>query len=581
MTLFPHRRSSCALALMMTLLLVGCGSDSETTTAEGPDDSVDLSSDDQALTWYKDIKPLIDDQCTGCHVEGGVGPFELTSYEAFKPMAQAAIASIESGSMPPWMPDPDCREFRDERIVSPAQLDSLKAWVAEGMVVGNPDDEPARQEQGLTFEPTHTGAIVEAYTPSPATPDDYRCFILDFEFEQDTFLTGSQVIPDASALVHHVLVYAIGPEQLDTIEEADAQEAGSGYTCFGAPFPGTEGLGGGLAGGGGGLAGGMPEQVGAWVPGSVPSIMEDNHAIPIRAGSKIVMQVHYNMLAGDPEPDLTAFQMSLQTEPTDFVVHTRPLLIVDLEIPADAPEASNAREYRNYTDRTIRVAGLAAHMHLLGTRFKSEITRADGARECVLDIPEWDFSWQQNYRPPAGQTIDLDPGDAISIECVYDNSAANQPLVNGERVEPRDVTWGEGTLDEMCMMYISMVEPYEPPEPTDPNASVCDGASECLAACPEGASEVDCLLNCGLSTACMACSVREMLSCEPSCANNFFSLQSCFTDCAINTVILGGGIGECLQDRCGEDYDAMAGCIDPAVKAGTCDEGLAGCGITR
>ena len=61
MTLFPHRRSSCALALMMTLLLVGCGSDSETTTAEGPDDSVDLSSDDQALTWYKDIKPLMKD----------------------------------------------------------------------------------------------------------------------------------------------------------------------------------------------------------------------------------------------------------------------------------------------------------------------------------------------------------------------------------------------------------------------------------------------------------------------------------------------------------------------------------------
>jgi hypothetical protein len=37
------------------------------------------------------------------------------------------------------------------------------------------------------------------------------------------------------------------------------------------------------------------------------------------------------------------------------------------------------------------------------------------------------------------------------MQCVWDNSPANQPYVNGEQVQPRTVGWGEGTVDEMCL----------------------------------------------------------------------------------------------------------------------------------
>jgi len=52
----------------------------------------------------------------------------------------------------------------------------------------------------------------------------------------------------------------------------------------------------------------------------------------------------------------------------------------------------------------------------------------------------------------------------LRLTCRYDNSPDNQPIVNGEQVAPRDVRWGEGTLDEMCLLYMTVEEDGEPSE---------------------------------------------------------------------------------------------------------------------
>jgi hypothetical protein len=44
--------------------------------------------------------------------------------------------------------------------------------------------------------------------------------------------------------------------------------------------------------------------------------------------------------------------------------------------------------------------------------------------------------------------------DTLTVRCEYDNSPANQSLLNGQRIQPRDVTWGEGSLAEMCLNYV-------------------------------------------------------------------------------------------------------------------------------
>jgi hypothetical protein len=107
-------------------------------------------------------------------------------------------------------------------------------------------------------------------------------------------------------------------------------------------------------------------------------------------------------------------------------------------------------------DLILHVAGL--HMHQLGVRARMSIIRnADAAEQCVLEIPAWDFGWQGGYE--LVEPIRIHPGDKLKLQCWWDNSAANQPIIGGEKVTPIDVEWGEGTRDEMCLAVLSLTRP--------------------------------------------------------------------------------------------------------------------------
>jgi hypothetical protein len=95
--------------------------------------------------------------------------------------------------------------------------------------------------------------------------------------------------------------------------------------------------------------------------------------------------------------------------------------------------------YQN--NKPITVYGAALHMHTHGTHAKTEIWRGGSAsnKECLLDIPAWDFHWQSSY--VFAQPKTFQPGDVLSLECHWDNTGATA----------KDIAWGEGTGDEMCL----------------------------------------------------------------------------------------------------------------------------------
>jgi len=106
--------------------------------------------------------------------------------------------------------------------------------------------------------------------------------------------------------------------------------------------------------------------------------------------------------------------------------------------------------------RGFTIHSVAHHMHLLGKRANIALVRASGRRVPLLAIDDWHFHWQREYRLVRAETFD--PGDMLSIRCEHDNSAANQRIVNGRRVPPRTITWGEDSTDEMCIAFLYVVE---------------------------------------------------------------------------------------------------------------------------
>jgi hypothetical protein len=87
-------------------------------------------------------------------------------------------------------------------------------------------------------------------------------------------------------------------------------------------------------------------------------------------------------------------------------------------------------------------------MHLLGSSIKIELNPGTSSERILLDIPRWDFHWQNGYmlEEPVGARV----GDVIRVTCRHDvgKRTSGQP---GVPAEPRYILWGEGTTDEMCL----------------------------------------------------------------------------------------------------------------------------------
>ena len=150
-----------------------------------------------------------------------------------------------------------------------------------------------------------TLTMPETYTPSPPTgvgTDDYRCFLLDPKLDRDSYLTGTNVVPGNPDVVHHVILFRATPDQVDDAERLDAESDDLGWTCFG----------------GSGLPGDFANVndanwLGAWAPGTKETLTSSGLRRRPAAGSRIVMQVHYNLLAGQ-SPDMSSTQIRVTPE---------------------------------------------------------------------------------------------------------------------------------------------------------------------------------------------------------------------------------------------------------------------------
>ena len=253
-------------------------------------------------------------------------------------------------------------------------------------------------------------------------------------------------------------------------------------------------------------------------------------------------------------------------------------MIQDLNIRAGVAENRHRRIIRNYRTEPMNLVAFTPHMHLLGTQIGATTVPAldgSGEDECLIDVPRWDFNWQQSYVTRDGENVTLSQGEGIELTCVYDNSESNQPVINGEQVEPRDVTWGEGTLDEMCLLYVQYEEPW-----TGPPQQGCDALPDCMASCSDG--DTQCLLSCeGLGAECRICAMQGTLGCAQSaCGAELAPAFSCIQTCILSYAMIGGSFDRCMASECPDTWEAGRDCVSAVVDAGTCTDQLNGCGVS-
>jgi hypothetical protein len=319
------------------------------------------------------------------------------------------------------------------------------------------------------------------YTPSAPTgvgTDDYRCFLLDPKVAKDSFVTGFNVLPGNPDVVHHVILFRVPPDRVAEAEKKDDETPGQGWTCFG-----TSGL------GNDATIDDAP-WLGAWAPGGAEQLYGNGLGEEFDAGSRIVMQVHYNLLEGTA-PDVSAAQLRLSTDPDTKVLQTQ-LMPVQVELPCRPGHTANklcdrAEAMKDVEARFGPVAnianvlhllcgsddpgpvqsctrkvqapetlrGVAGHMHLLGKSITIETNPGTARARTVLDIPIWNFDDQGSVPTPA---IKLNKGDTVKVTCRHTQELRDYlPSFQGQ--PDRYVVWGEGTTDEMCLGILLVTRP--------------------------------------------------------------------------------------------------------------------------
>ncbi|MBT9558136.1 MAG: hypothetical protein IV100_19035 [Myxococcales bacterium] len=516
-------------------------------------DGADGSDGAEAVTYHGHVRALVEQACGQCHESGGIGPFPLDTYGALTGAADAVKGAVDADRMPPWQLDPECHPMAGERLLTPDDKAMLLGWLAGERPEGDPKDySPRGTDLPVVGEPTLVLDAGVDYTPIKTLPDDYRCLLLTKSFDEATYITGFDVAPDNRPIVHHVLLYLAMDSDMAEMEALDKEDAAPGWPCFGGPRAGSN------------------ETLGGWVPGSVGFHLPADMAIEVPAGGRIIMQLHYNT-QGAAEPPADRTQALLWTLPSGqkpaSVVDIFPVAQTDLAIqPGDANSVQTLEMSLPISGTII---GVTPHMHTLGKSLKASVVRQDGSEQCLSHVPDWDFNWQQFYLYAPGNYIDVLPGEKVKLECVYDNSAANQPYVNGEQASPKLVTWGEGTRDEMCLNYVIVKRPYL----EDDGSKTCPGFKGCQLACDPG--DVMCLLQCSYYAGldCFGCVLDAVSPCaQANCPAEGLGVVTCMNGCE------GDQLG-CLVTDCRPQLDTLYACLEPAIESGICDDALEQCDV--
>src|SRR5277367_5417741 len=103
-----------------------------------------VSSGARPVTFTKDIAPIFQDKCEGCHRKDSMAPMSLVTYEETRPWAKAIKDRVLRRQMPPWHLDPSVgvQKFQNDRSLSPDQLTTIVRWVDAGAPKGDLKDMP-------------------------------------------------------------------------------------------------------------------------------------------------------------------------------------------------------------------------------------------------------------------------------------------------------------------------------------------------------------------------------------------------------------------------------------------------------
>jgi hypothetical protein len=388
-----------------------------------------------SVTFAKDVAPVLQKNCQGCHRPGEAAPFSLLSYEQARPWAKAMKEAVRLKKMPPWFADPRYGSFSNDRSLSQKEIETIAAWAEAGAPQGDPKDMPAPVNfvEGWSIpKPDVVFEFPQAYQIPATGTIEYQKVVVPTGFTEDKWVQFAEARPDDRARVHHMIAFV--------------REPGSPWlrdmkpgVFFVAPKPKENDT----------DTSALPSDfLVGYAPGQPPEILAPGQAMLIKAGSDLVLEIHYTT-NGRASEDRSKFGLVFAKQPPKERVLTLSATNGKFKIPPGDPNYKVDAEFELGT--TVKLMGLHPHMHGRGKDFEYRIVYPTGETETLLRVPRYDWHWQLWYT--LAKPLVLPKGTKIECTAHFDNSPNNP-----DNADPtKEVSWGDQSWDEMMVGFFNLV----------------------------------------------------------------------------------------------------------------------------
>ena len=391
-----------------------------------------------APTFYRDVLPILQNHCQGCHRPLGIAPMPFVTYGETRPWASSIAYCVKAKKMPPWFADPRYGRFSGDPSLSPAEIASVGAWAAAGAPAGDPRGAPPPRHWAGGWSISQPDTIVQmpAAVKLPAHGNvDYTYEIVPTGFTRDAWVRMSQIRPSSPQHVHHAVVY-VRPPDSKWLRQAPT----------GVPFTASS------------LPDAQSRRDAEWTdsdillvyaPGSSPDQWPAGMAKFVPAGSDLVFQMHY-ITNGHTASDQTRIGLVFAKQPPGERVLTLELTNDRFVIP---PGVDDYRvEVHGTLPNDCTLLSFFPHLHLRGKRFEYNLVHPGGSIETLLRV-NYDFYWQLSYR--LAQPRFLKAGTELQAVAWFNNSRNNP-----HNPDPgAAVHWGDQTSDEMMVGFFDVAVP--------------------------------------------------------------------------------------------------------------------------
>jgi Flp pilus assembly protein TadD len=384
------------------------------------------------VTFTRDVAPLVFARCATCHRPGAIAPFSLLTYRQVRQQLTQIVDVTTRRLMPPWKPVHGTNDFLDDRSLTDAQIDVIRAWADAGAPEGDPRDLPAAPTfaDGWQLGPPDAVATMPAsYTVRAEGADVFRTFVLPIPVDRRRYVRAIEFRPGNARVVHHANMGVDRTRSSRRLDEADVEPGYAGGMVPDAGYP--------------------PGYMLGWTPGQQARPSPDGMPWRLEPNSDMVVQLHMQP-TGKPE--------TLQASVAFYFTDTPPIATpVGIRLGSQTIDIPAGEARHDVSDRftlpvDVDLLAVQPHAHNLGRQVRGLATLPDGTTRPLIAIDDWDFRWQDvyRYRTP----IRLPKGTIVSMTMTYDNSSGNP---RSTFRPPRRVVWGQNTTDEMGDLWLQVV----------------------------------------------------------------------------------------------------------------------------